>query len=67
MGLNSDKPANIITDVRSMTPVQMAKDAHHAGYSAYYLKRDDLFSVAGVYGGKARAIWEVVKDKHIDV
>ena len=41
-------------DISTMTPVE------HRG--KYYFKRDDLYSVCGVYGGKSRAAFQIVTD-----
>jgi len=39
----------VIADPRELTPIEQVDDV--------WLKRDDLFSVAGVRGGKARTCW----------
>jgi hypothetical protein len=41
--------AAVIADPRELTPIEQVDDV--------WLKRDDLFSVAGVRGGKARTCW----------
>lgn len=46
-------PEIIIDDPEALTPVQKVGDL--------WVKRDDLFSVAGVRGGKARTCWALAK------
>lgn len=54
MSVNEYPRIRYVVDPDELTPVQKFGD--------YLLKRDDLFTVAGCYGGKARTAWKLAQN-----